>query len=487
MDRKGGSSSGSSGSSNNKDISPSTPAGRTPVGPRRPASRTRVLYISLVAIFSAFAVEITLGVISNSLALITDSMHALLDCIVTAVLLVAARMAVKPPDAEHTYGHGKIESLGGMMGGIAILLIACFFIYESLHRLQSDPPSVLPGMLAIAGGIYTVGVDTFRIILLKRSLRDAADGGSTTVRADLYHAVMDLGSTGVAIAGIALAYTGAYQGDFVAALILGGLLLALSIRLVYRTALELTDIISPKLVDDVRRIAGSTVGVIGTGPVLMRRSGHTVFVDITIALRGDESFERAHEISARVERNVGEKITGAAVTVHFEPDWHGVPLDARILDIVKSVDGVMGVHNVSTHMTGGSTYADLHVMVAREMDLTSAHKISETVESEIRRWVPEVRHATVHLEPFTTMPQSPGSEDRQLSERIEKIIERYPQVRRVGRIVSLDFKGVFKIDIDCSFDGSLSIEEVHVLISEIERAIAADLENAIITIHPEPI
>ena len=79
-------------------------------------SRTWALRASLFAILSAFVVELSLGVISNSLALITDSIHALLDCVVTAVLLLAARMAVKPPDAEHTYGHGKIESLGGFCG-----------------------------------------------------------------------------------------------------------------------------------------------------------------------------------------------------------------------------------------------------------------------------------------------------------------------------------------------------------------------------------
>ena len=128
--------------------------------------RTKVLQISLVAIFSAFLVELIFGLISNSLGLITDSIHALLDSMVTVILLLAARMAIKPPDEEHTYGHGKIESLGGLIGGIAIFLIAIFFIYESINRLQSPPPSILPGLFAIIGGLYTIGVDVFRIILL---------------------------------------------------------------------------------------------------------------------------------------------------------------------------------------------------------------------------------------------------------------------------------------------------------------------------------
>jgi len=153
--------------------------------------RTRVLQISLIAIFSAFLVELTFGLVSNSLGLITDSIHALLDSMVTLILLLAARLAMKPADEEHTYGHGKIESLGGLIGGIAIFLIALFFIYESIHRLQSPHPSILPGIFAIIGGIYTIGIDVFRIFLLRKSIRKI---GGNTLKADFYHAFMDLGS-----------------------------------------------------------------------------------------------------------------------------------------------------------------------------------------------------------------------------------------------------------------------------------------------------
>lgn len=445
--------------------------------------RTKVLQISLLAIFSAFLVELIFGLVSNSLALITDSIHALLDSVVTLVLLLAARMAIKPPDAEHTYGHGKIESLGGLIGGIAIFLIACFFIYESINRIQSPPPSILPGMFAIIGGLYTIGIDIFRIILLRRSIQKI---GGTTLKADFYHAFMDLGSTLVAIIGIVLVSYGFYHGDFVAALILGGLLAVLSVKLVYKTALDLTDIISPDLVKNVRDITSSTQGVIGADPILMRRSGDTIFADVTISLRGDTSFDKAHEISSNVEKNIKNKIPNASITIHFEPNWKNVPLDAKILDIAKSVDGVRGVHNVSTHKTKGKTFSDLHVMVDREINLSSAHKISEIIEQKIHDNIPEIEHATIHLEPFVTVPENFDLEDKVTEEKIQIILEKYPEIKKIGRIVSLNFENILKIDIDCSFDKELSIEKVHDLTSEIEHIIREEIKNAVITIHPEP-
>ena len=445
--------------------------------------RSRVLQISLLAILSAFVVEFVFGLISNSLGLITDSIHALLDSVVTLVLLLAARMAIKPPDEEHTYGHGKVESLGGLIGGIAIFLIAIFFIYESIQRLQSPTSSIIPGMFAMIGGIYTIGIDIFRIILLRKSIRKI---GGNTLKADFYHAFMDLGSTGVAIGGIAFAMYGFYNGDFIAALILGILLAILSIKLIYKTAQDLTDIISPELVKKVRDIVTNTEGVIDVDAILMRRSGDTIFADVTISLRGDTSFENAHEISDTVEFNIKDTISNASITIHFEPDWKNVPLDAKIFDIAKNVEGVKGVHNVSTHKSKGKTFANLHVMVDREINLYSAHRISEKVEENIQKNIPKIEHVTIHLEPFLTIPKNFNIEDKETEIKIREILEKYQDIKKIGRIVSLNFENILKIDIDCSFDRELSIEKVHDLTSEIEHVIRAEIKNSVITIHPEP-
>src|SRR5215203_3834591 len=92
------------------------------------------LRMSLVAIVSVFIFEFTAGLFTNSLALITDSTHALLDAVVTAILIIAVRLALKPKDIDHTYGHGKIETNGGVLGGIAIVVAAIFFSREAVTR-----------------------------------------------------------------------------------------------------------------------------------------------------------------------------------------------------------------------------------------------------------------------------------------------------------------------------------------------------------------
>lgn len=445
--------------------------------------KTQTLKISLTVIISAFVVEFTVGLYSNSLALITDSIHAVLDSFVTAILLLAARWAIKPPDLEHTYGHGKIETMGGFIGGIAILLIAAFFIYESVQRMQSPPPTVLPGILAIYAAIYTLCGDGFRIVILGRALKKTE---GSTLRADFYHAFMDMGSTLVAIIGIILVTMGIYQGDFAAALILGVLLAVLSIKLIYRTALDLTDAISPSMVRRVEGIVSSTEGVMSTESVHMRRSGNEIFAEVTISLSGTASFEEAHKISSNVEKNITNSIANSKVTVHFEPTWKDAPLDSTVDGIASAVKGVEGVHNINSSTSEKGIFISLHVMVDRNMSLEEAHKVSDEIEKQVRSVVPNINHITVHLEPHVSLPKTLPVEDLSIEEQITKIIRQYQAVKKIGRVITLQLQDIFKIDIDCSFDGTLSIERVHDITSEIEHKIRSQLKNAIVTIHPEP-
>jgi len=85
-----------------------------------------------------------------------------------------------------------------------------------------------------------------------------------------------------------------------------------------------------------------------------------------------------------------------------------------------------------------------------------------------------------------TVPENINIEDIETEEKIKTILEKYPDIKKIGRIVSLKFENILKIDIDCSFNKDLSIEKVHDLTSEIEHIIRIEIKNSVITIHPEP-
>lgn len=446
--------------------------------------KTNALKISLSVILSAFAVEFLIGVYSNSLALVTDSVHAILDSIVTMVLLVATKWSTKPPDREHTYGHGKIETMGSFVAGIIILVISLVFVYESISRFYEPKPEVLPGVLAIIAAIYALGSIFFRIVILKRALKKTY---GSSLKVDLYHALMDMGATSVALVGIVFVMIGFYQGDYIAALILGGLLAALSLKLIHQSGLELTDAVPASMVKRVRDIVNNTEGVMKTESVQIRRSGSDIFTEITISLSAASSFEEAHKISANVEKNIKKAIANSNVTVHFEPTWKDVPEDYIINKIAASVQGVKDIHNVSSFSSDNGVFISLHVMVDRNMSLEDGHNVSDEIENQIKKSVSNINHITIHLEPYVSIPKSAPVEDITIEEQVTDIIKKYPKVKKIGRVITLHLQDIFKVDIDCSFEKDLTIEEVHDIVSDMENKIKNKIKNAVVTIHPEPI
>ena len=463
--------------------------------------------MSLVAIVSVFVFEFTAGLFTNSLALITDSTHALLDAVVTAILIIAVRLALKPKDIDHTYGHGKIETIGGFIGGIALFVVAIFFIIEAIIRLASsttDSASVVvvtPGIIGFAAVAYTLAVDGFRITVLGRAMKKTAAKitGSTTLKADFYHAFADLASTTVAFVGLWLVTIGFGYGDSIAAIILGSFLSYLSVRFAYQNAMELTDVISPRLVGTVQQAANETEGVLRSDDIKMRRVGNEIFVEATIALHAEISFESAHDISAKVENNIAKSLSDSGlhvkprnITVHFEP-MLGVDMQPELVieSAASQVTGVRGVHNViiSKIANSHSMDASLHIQVNRSATLGEAHSIANAVEDSIKKQLTAVENITVHLEPV--MPDVVGMEpiaDSTMHDFIRKaILGSASGVKNVDRIgIYRTAQNILKIDVNCSFSSEMTIEQIHERVSEIEKDIRIKYPGSIVTIHAEP-
>jgi cation diffusion facilitator family transporter len=469
------------------------------------------LLLSLIAIISVFAFEFIAGIFTNSLALITDGTHALLDAVVTAILIIAIRLALKPKDIDHTYGHGKIETVGGFIGGIALFVVAVFFIHEAIMRLLTSSSSssadsasivVIPGTIGFAALIYTLAVDGFRIGILGRAIKKTSSRitGSYTLKADFLHAFADLASTTVAFVGLWLVAIGFGYGDSIAAIILASFLSYLSIRFAYQNAMELTDVISPRLVGSVRQAANETEGVLRSDDIKMRRVGSEIFVEATIALPAQISFESAHDISAKVENNIARSLSGAGmrvkpsnITVHFEPvlGTYNMPLELLIENAASRVSGVRGVHNViiskitNTHTTD----VTLHIQVNRSATLTEAHSIANAVEESIKKELTSVENITVHLEPVISdvIGMEPISEGV-IHHSIRSILVGEARgVKKIDRIgIYRTAENTFKIDINCSFSSEMTIEQIHDHVSEIEKEIRTKYPGSIVTIHAEP-
>ncbi len=346
-----------------------------------------------------------MGSLVNSLAIISDGLHALLDALTSVMLFFAVRASMKPADEEHTYGHEKFETIGGLIGGIILIVVACIIFYEAVSRLISPPEFVggieYAGFAAIA---YALFVASLRVTVFKKNQHVE----SQSMKAGLYDAIADLSSTLIALLGFALALLGYSGADAFASIFLGAMLTYLSIKLVRFSIMELSDTASKELVQKTRKIILSCEDVMKTENLKVRKVSSKVFVDASVQVPSVMSLQDAHCLASKIEACLKDAFGNVDATIHIEPSDKGRKMD-QLVEKLATVDGVKEVHEISTIYVSGKLYITLHAYVNPELSVEEAHKIAETIEQRMHSEIKPLENVTVHVEPAGVAIPASGS------------------------------------------------------------------------------
>ena len=447
--------------------------------------KLKILTISTVAITSVVLVELILGFIVGSLAILSDGAHALLDALSTFVLLIATKASLKPPDEEHMYGHEKIESVGGLIGGIILFVTALFLLTQSVSRLfEGKAHLVLEWELA---GFIAIGY-TFCIDILRVSLLHKAGEESLTVKAGFYHALADLGSTLIALFGFGVATLGFFQADALASLVLSLIISYLSFKIVWSSGLDLSDAIPKKIAEKVRKEILDTKGVYKCENLRVRQAGAKTFVEASVKVSENISLEEAHEIAEKVEENVKNYLGDTAVTIHVEPLKTKVQTENLVKKVATEIEGVNEIHKVVAVSKNGKLYITLHARVNPKISVQKAHEIAEKIEDKIGENISNVENVSVHIEPLKTETRKhlERIDENKIKKTIQKTLKNFPQALRCERILTyIDDKKRY-ITVDCSFLSQISIENAHKIASQIEKNLKKQFAETIVTVHIEP-
>jgi len=449
-------------------------------------TKVRALQLSFVAIASVVAIEGIVGLVTNSLAILSDAAHALFDTVTTLILLVTTQLSLKPPDEEHLYGHGKIEPIGGLIGGIALIGLATFLFYEAVTRIlliAQVGQIVRHDVIGFGAVGYTLAVDFFRIGMLW-----GRGQGSVTVKASLYHALSDFVSTVIALLGFGLTYIGGNDSiDATASIVLSILLVYLTIGLIRSSGSELSDAISKSVVAEVRKEILSTKGVSMCKELKARRVGTKTYVETTICVPSSMGLAEAHDVASQIESSVNRLYGDSSVTVHIEPVGAERPIEKRIESLATAVEGVKGVHNLSSVYSKGKLYITLHALVEPQLSIEEAHRIAEKIEENLTHQISDIENVTVHIEPYAPKVRREFAiEDAEVRKMIRQIVAGHSNIQSVKRVVTYVSERRRYINIDCAFDKSVSVEAMHDTVSHVEREIRKRFKEAVVTIHAEP-
>ncbi len=208
-------------------------------------------------------------------------MHSSLDLVAAVITYLSVRVADKPADAQHLYGHGKVESFSAFVETALLLLTAVYIIWEAFERLFFHGARMRPSVTAIVILMLAMGIDFVRSRALGRVAKKYP---SEALEADALHFSTDVWSTFVVILGITGAWVGAKFNipwltslDAVAALGVAGVIIWVGSRLGLQTMNALLDVAPSGLRERISSAVNQTEGVLQAERVRVRRAGAAIF------------------------------------------------------------------------------------------------------------------------------------------------------------------------------------------------------------------
>jgi cation diffusion facilitator family transporter len=451
---------------------------------------------ALGSVFSAVALvflKVFLAVATGSLGVLSEALHSILDLVAAIITFLSVRVSDKPADAEHLYGHGKVESFSAFVETGLLILTALYIIWEAFQRLLFHSAKIRPSVTAILILLLAMGLDFVR----SRSLnRIAQKYPSEALEADALHFSTDVWSTFVVILGISAAWLGIKFGiawlgslDAVAALGVAGVIIWVGSRLGKRTLDALLDVAPHGLREDITRAVNETEGVLDTERVRVRRAGQRYFVDVTISVPRTASLEQAHAASDAVENTIGRMVP-ADVMVHVEPRARS---NEHLFETIRAIAQRRGlaVHELSAHQLDGRLFVELHLEVDEKASLREAHHRATELESDILSVADPRALVNIHIEPLGA--RIPGAaEMKGLSVSVQNFLNSLPaeyhELTNCHEVHVRTVEHKILVSCHCAMDGGLPITQVHDITAKLEDRVKERFPQIYrLTIHPEPI
>jgi len=317
------------------DASPDTPRNFPD-----PAEGRRSTLTSIAVNSGLIVVQVMVGMLAHSQALVADAVHSLSDVVSDVVVLVAGKHGLKAPDADHPYGHRRFETAASLMLGALLVIVGAAMLWSAFTRLQrpADLHTVGVAMLWNAftrlqhpADLHTVGVAALAVALLalcvkellfRYMLRIARRLRSSLLAANAWHARSDAASSLVVAAGIIANLAGFPLADPLAALIVGIMIARVGAKFFLAAFNDLMDrAVDARDEERIRAHLASTPGVLGVHRLKTRKMGDMIWVEVDLEMDASLTIAQGHAIAEEARKRVMQHEPVLDVMTHFDPVW----------------------------------------------------------------------------------------------------------------------------------------------------------------------
>jgi cation diffusion facilitator family transporter len=456
------------------------------------AEKRRVAMNSIYVAILITGLKLLVGYRTGSLGILSEAAHSGLDFLAALITLLSVRVSDKPADADHQYGHGKVENFSAFLE-TGLLLITCIWIvWEAVQRLLYHSIHIEPTVAAFAVMFLSMALDYWRSGRLSKI---AAKYDSQALEADALHFSTDIWSSGVVILGLALVLLGdrlhipaLTMADPIAALLVAGVIVYVSSRLARQTIDALLDAVPSDMRDRLTDRVGNVEGVIDVERVRLRRAGNRYFADVSVGLAHNATFQRSEQIAANVTSAVQAVLPNADVVVHSFPRRSA---QENVFDKIRAVAARnnFNVHDVSVQQLAGSLHVEQHLELDEHLSLKQAHDVVTALEAEIRAGVPEISSILTHIEsePNTIESGDEVLRNAKLEKALRKVVTEFPEVIDLHEIRIKKVRDLVYLSCHCTLADDLPLSRVHDISTALEiRFKQAAPELFKVLIHTEP-
>jgi cation diffusion facilitator family transporter len=451
--------------------------------------------VALNSVFAAVAItslKIVVGISTGSLGILSEAAHSGLDLVAAAITYLSVRVSDKPADADHQYGHGKIENFSAFIETGLLLLTCIWIVYEATKRLFFHSVEIEPSAWAFVVMGISIVVDSWRSRRLKR-IADKYD--SQALLADALHFSTDIWSSAVVILGLVLVLAGRTysvpwlaKADPIAALAVACIVVYVSWRLARQTIDALLDGapagVRSKIIDTVSRVDG----VLEIDRVRIRRGGSKYFADVSIAMSRNVTFQKSEQVANEVSSGIRKLLPEADVVVNaVARAGRGESLFDRIRAVATRNN--LNVHDISVQDIHGALHVEQHVELDERMPLKEAHDRVTRLESEMRHDVPEISSILTHIESEpATIETSDGVVDvPSFESRIQVVTAAFPEVVDAHDLMFKRVAGRLYLSLHCTMKDDLPLARVHDIQTALESRFRQEVPDLFrVLIHPEP-
>jgi len=409
------------------------------------------------------------GLASGSIAILAEAAHGLVDTAATLLTFYAVRLADKPADDDHQYGHGKVESIAALAETAFLFLVSGIVVTEAARRLMGGGHAVevTPVMAGLMVGV--IAVDYWRVRVMRRI---AEETGSHALESGALHFAADMASSAVVLAGLLFVWLGFPKADAIAAIVVAILICVMSWQLGRRTIDTLMDRAPKGATEAVTEAVAAVPGVVELDGIRLREVGTDTLAEVTIKVNRTLPLERVVAIKAAVAEAAAAAHAGTVAKVTADP----VALDDEtVMERVHLTARrhALAVHHVTVQHLGEKLSVGLDLEVDGALTLGAAHEIASRLEAAIRGELGADVEVETHIEPLQveTLIGS-DAEPARVAEVAASLAALAAETGRITDVHSVRVRetgqGVV-VTYHCRADPALTVEAVHEAVDEIER------------------